>query len=385
MASKRLERIGSIFWGIVFFAAGIACIYGLIVLGDDDWTAWDWIWRIGGTLLLFAAAIGNFLSDLTMKADGDWEHESTASHLEIDGFTTTYDQNPYLAAAIQGLESLDPGPAHTVFHTSRAGAWGLRFVIVRMLHDRYAIHWAAIAAGSMMDRLVADTNRDPCWVLLRAYRHLKRGRIEDALVDCSFAAWRDPEDPTPYVMQLLALRALSAGRTVHANADLAYAEAVRRAPLLYEAHEQMAHVIARRGGERAPEAVLRFARSVARSAPEGTDEAFLPALAHRIIYARIARRRPAMAPRYLASPDVAEEIALACRRSFDSPHYHVTHRTARLLHTAAALHSVIGDEARLRGELARAGKTFDLDIWNPFHASYPAKAFLEARQRSQLR
>lgn len=380
MSSKRLERIGSIFWGIVFGAMGIGCVYALIVSGHDGWTAWDWIWRSGGILLLFAASVGGFLPDLTAKEAVDWEQESTAAHLEIDGFTTTYDRNPYLQDAIEGLASFDPGPAHTLFHTSRAGAWGLRFLIVRLLHDRYADRWAAISARSMMNGLVERTHRDPCWVLLRAYWQVKLRHFQTAVLDCNTAAGRDPEDPTPYVMELFALRARGSGRSVQANARRAYAEALRRAPLLYEAHEQMAHVLAAGGDS---DEVLGFARSVARTAPEGTDEAFLPALAHRIVYARMALRKPEAARRYLAARDVAEEIALACRRSFDSPHYRTTHRTARLLHTAAGLHSVIGDEARLHGELARAGKTFDLDLWNPFHPSYPAKAFLKAHRRSQ--
>lgn len=387
MASKRVERIRSIVWGLLFLAAGLGCTYALITLRGDDWEAWGWFWRIAGILVLFVAALGNFLPDLTAKTSNEWERESTEPRLEIDGFTTTYDQNPYLAAVIAGLAHHDPAPAHAVFHGSHTRAWGLRLLVVRLLHDRYVGTWDSLAADSMLDKLVEDSQRDPCWVLVRAYRHVRRGRFAEAKADCGLAAGRDPTDPadpTPYVVHLLALRASGGGKELRAEAEWAYAEAVRRAPLFYEAHEQMLHLIAAAGGRNAPAAMLRRAREIAKEAPEGTDEAFLPALAHRIAFARLIEHKPELARRSLGVREVAEEIALACSRSFDSPRYVATHRTARLLHTAAALHAVIGDEPRLRGELARAGNTFDLDIWNPFHGSYPARAFLEARRRSGL-
>lgn len=384
MASKRVERIKSIVWGLLFLAAGLGCIYAVITSPREDWEGWGWFWRIVGILVLFVVAWGCLLPNLTGKTSNEWERESTEPRLELDGFTTTYDQNPHLAAVIAGLAHHDPRPAHAVFHGSHTRAWGLRLLMVRLLHDRYVHTWDSLAADSMLDKLVEDSRRDPCWVLVRAYRHIKHRRYAEAKADCALAAGPDPADPTPYVVHLLALRASGGGREIRAEAEWAYAEAVRRAPLFYEAHEQMLHLIAAAGGRNAAAALLRRAHEIAKEAPEGTDEAFLPALAHRIAFARLALHKPELARRSLGVREVAEEIALACGRSFDSPRYVATHRTARLLHTAAALHAVIGDEPRLRGELARAGNTFDLDIWNPFHASYPARAFLEARRRSGL-
>lgn len=379
MASRLVERAKSIFWGIAFGAGGLAGLYALVILPHDSWSAWDWVWRIVGILLLFLASWGSFLPDSPEAKPASYKLETTASHEELRGYTTTYDQNPFLAVPLAGLRRFDPTAAHTLFHTSREGAWGLRFVIVQLLYDRYADRWEGSRANDVMDKLVDDTRRDPCWLLLRACRSLRLGHYGLAAGQCAEAAARDPADPTPYVLTLYAHRGGTDPQRRRRAQD-AYREALARAPLLFEAHEQMLHILALAESDLALEEVLQYARRAAQTAPDGTDEAFAPALGHRIVYERMASRDRAAARRYLADPGVAAEIALACDRSFDSPRYTATHRTLRLLHMAAGLHAVIGDVPRLRGELERAGRTIDLDLWNPFHDDSSVKAYKEARK-----
>jgi hypothetical protein len=172
-----------------------------------------------------------------------------------------------------------------------------------------------------------------------------------------------------------------------AAAEHAYFHALSLAPGLFEAHEQMLHVLSPRAYGSDTHA-LDLARRAAASAPVGTDQAFLPAYAHYVIYASLYEKQPHPSvpsrAMYLQMAGVAEEIAFACARSFDAPSYAPTHRTLRLLQIAAVMHFAIGDLPRLRGELARAGASFDPDIWIPVSGTYPAQAFADARKRVNL-
>ena len=397
VGAKRRERITSILWGVFFSALTVLCVVGIVASDHVDWGFGGWAWRVAGTLVLGAAAAGSFLPDWNLSGGSSLELSRTDVPADFDGFMSTYDCEPRLAAAVQSLKQGDPGPAHTMFHTSREGAWGIRFVLVRLALDRYVGTWSALAKDGMLDGLVTRTHGDPLWLLVRGLDRGQAGRS----VDFEEAERRDPADPTPSVLRLYAMRARAEREAYHAPpseqeamrargraaAGPAYLHALSLAPELFEAHEQMLHLLSP-GAYGSDAHALDLARRAAASAPPGTDQAFLPAYAHYVIYASLPETqadpaRPSRAT-YFQWPGVAEEVAVACARSFDAPSYVPTHRTLRLLHIAAVMHYASGDLPRLRGELARAGPSFDPDLWVPVAGIYPAKAFADARKRVNL-
>lgn len=293
-----------------------------------------------------------------------------------DGFVPTRARVPALASVAEALARGDLGPAHGVFHASRDGAWGLRLAIVRLVDEH-------VTSGRRIDELARDG--DACWLATSAYRHARERNLREALADCELAVERDDRDPTPFVIEIFAARGMRDRRKAFERATEAYIAAQARAPELYEAHEQMLHVlsICDESAERSADSMFQLARSIAGSVPEGVDVAFVPALAHFVQYVRAVDERRAR-PQLVANQQAAYEIAAACRRSFGSPRYVPTHRTFTLLHVAAALHAVIGDATRLRAELERAGDTYDADVWNAISGGDGVDAFVAARAQAGL-
>lgn len=212
--------------------------------------------------------------------------------------------------------------------------------------------------------------------------------LHRALRDTELAASKSPHDPTPYVVKLYALRVgLLPPHEAEALFTSASAEALRRGPVLYDVCEQL---LCARFATGAPYGSLMsavaYARDAGMQASEGTDEAFLPALAHYVVFATFNDRyaKPAEAQGHLQRPDVIHDLVAATARSFDSPRYVPTHRTLRLLHIAGALFNQLGDVDRARSALARTGNTFDADIWSPFHSMYPAHVLMEAKRKAGI-
>ncbi len=193
--SKLRERISSLFWGTVFGLAAIACIVGIAMSDHVGWGFEGWGGRLFGTLLLAGAAFGGFLPDLRSRGD----QATTADAPDLDGFSSTYESTPSLAAAIGPLARLDPGPAHVLFRTSREGAWGVRPLLVRFAVDHYVMRWDAIARSQMMEDLVVRMNQDPYWSLVRGVFMAGEHARGKALHCFAAAAARDPADPTPMV------------------------------------------------------------------------------------------------------------------------------------------------------------------------------------------
>ena len=114
MGAKRRERISSILWGVCFSALTVLCVVGIVASDHVDWGFGGWAWRVAGTLVLGAAAVGSFLPDWNLSGGSPLELDRTDVPADFDGFMSTYDCEPRLAAAVQSLKQGDPGPAHAM-------------------------------------------------------------------------------------------------------------------------------------------------------------------------------------------------------------------------------------------------------------------------------
>lgn len=310
------------------------------------------------------------------------------------------DAHPELGPLVAAYDRMDGRGAQAMFSASR-GRWDLRAWIIKLTAERYFMSLHEDSRAQMIDFYVKK--KELGWLLSRGVWHVLVGweargsgaastvaedgfkelerRCRLAEQDFLEAADRDPADPTPYTLMILAARGLSD----RAIGEQAYAQAIARDPHGYEPHISFLTLISERWMGSHDE-MLERARDIASAAPKGTDAASLPIQAHydRYSHTCVFDKDVGTACAALHDPEVLDEIKRALSNSVDAPGYALTPSTMRIRHVAAVLLWQAGAADAARAQLSHVGKTFFKDPWWQ-HTSDPEGFYEDVRKKLGVR
>jgi hypothetical protein len=309
-----------------------------------------------------------------------------------------HEGHPQLAPVIAALEKWDPRPAQALFE-SAPPRWDLRTVVVELVANRYFMKFEDGSRQAMIDGCLSHPPQT-MWQMARGAWHVVEGwkvrgsgqaasvndeawkvldrRCRAALDDLRTAARSDPADPTSHTLTMTVARGLSD----RALGETAYREAIARDPLGYEPHARYLTLVSPRWFGSHDE-MASTARQIAERAPDGSDLAGLPILAHydRYSHTCVFDKNPVGAGEQLRHAH--GEVVAACERSIDAPAYQPSHATARLRHRAAVMFYELGDLERCKQQLAKVGDVFDEDPWWQ-NAPDPARRYAAVRKQLGL-
>ncbi len=295
------------------------------------------------------------------------------------GYVPTIEAEPALAPVIAPMKRGDIRPALALFHQSQDHE--LRFRLVEAAADLFGTE---MHRTSLLDAWVNNTPNDTYARLVRARWQIEsapnwKPNDPDDVADAARAAntkaanfaaaeyaavgHANPADPVPWALQL----ALPLIYELDAKRQL-YAEVMRRGPM-FTAHLALHNALSAMWyGDH--EQSLGFARSVAASAPVGSDLHVLVVFARYRIYGyeKFYGEDKGNAKLLLADPAAQAEVRAALERSIFSPQYRPGHWHLFCRHVAAAWFQASEDRAGCKAALERVGTAFD-EGESPWHVS----------------
>jgi len=192
--------------------------------------------------------------------------------------------------------------------------------------------------------------------------------LNRAQQDFEAAAKLDPEDPTPWALQVITGRGLQREKSeVQRVAD----EALRRDRLCWSANRMLLVALCRKWSG-THEAMFEHARKASRDAPEGHILHALIAQAHieRWLWASGFATEKKDDPqwfgnsgKYFLDPAVKEEVVAAYARSLGSPRWRETKLAPHARNDFAWCFLQMGDVARAKVELERLGSRLTQTPW----------------------
>lgn len=288
-------------------------------------------------------------------AAGDWQGTQTA----LEGTRGEWAEREFLVESL-GDYPVFAGRERTLdawLAAKPASSGAPEAALPLLVRGRWQIAagWHARGSGQ------ASTVTEEGWK--RFFAHLKQ-----AQQDFEAAARLDPEDPTPWAMQVITARGLQLSKEeVRQRAD----EALRRDPLCWGANRMLLVALCRKWSG-SHEAMFEVARRASTQAPDGHLAHGLIAQAHieRWLWASgFATEKKddpewfGNAGKYFADPAVRAELLAAYGKSLGSPRWRETKLAPHARNDFAWCFLQMGDTARAKVELERLGSKLTKTPW----------------------